>query len=67
MKQQLYSKYATPPATLQEVFDRMEEIWVNLPPSFLHELYEALPAKMQKLKDTKGFSSNLKKRVGHRK
>lgn len=67
MKQHLYRRYTTPPATLQELFNRMEDIWVNLPPNFLHELYEALPAKMQKLKDTKGFSSNLKRRAGRSK
>lgn len=31
---------------LQDVFDRMEDIWVNLPPKIIHKLYKALPGKM---------------------
>jgi hypothetical protein len=67
MKQQLYRKFATPPATLQELFDRLEDLWVNMPVNFLHELYEDLPAKMAALKKTNGLSSRLKKPHGEKK
>ncbi|KAG0329895.1 hypothetical protein BG000_011898, partial [Podila horticola] len=65
-KQPLYRKNPTPSFTLQEVFDRMEDIWDDWPPDFLHELYEELPTKMQEFEKTQRFSSRLKRGAGGR-
>lgn len=52
---------------LQDVFDRMEDIWVNLPPKIIHKLYKALPGKMQQLIRTRGYSSMRKEDVSRKK
>jgi transposase len=57
IKQRLFL-YPTPPANLQELFDRVENIWTSLS-KFIQKLYEELPAKMEALVRTKGLHSKI--------
>ena len=59
-------EYPTPPETLQQLFDRLVDIWTSLPKNFLAELYAELPAKMRMLVRTGGLHSNIKKGTGRR-
>ena len=58
IKQRLFL-YLTPPANLQELFDRVENIWTSLSTKFIQKLYEELPAKMEALVRTKGLHSKI--------
>jgi transposase len=58
IKQRLFL-YRTRPANLQEVFDRVEEIWASMSVKFINKLYEELPAKMKELVRTKGLHSRV--------
>lgn len=60
-KQRLFF-YPTRPASLQELFDRVEDIWASLSIEFIEKLYEELSAKMEVLLRTKGLHSKIKRR-----
>lgn len=51
--------YNSPPKDLNELFSRIENIWNNLPPDYLHELYEELPKKMKMLLKTRGLHARV--------
>lgn len=63
IKQRLF-RYPTRPANLQELFDRVEEIWTSVPTTFIQKLYEELPAKMRMLLRTRGLHSKIKTDTG---
>lgn len=58
--------YPTRAKTLQELFNRIEEIWLHLPPNYLHELYEDLPNKIKRLKETGGWTTRPKRNESRR-
>lgn len=51
--------YDTPPKNKDELFARIENIWNNLPPNYLNELYRELPEKMQMLVKTNGLHARV--------
>lgn len=61
IKQRLFL-YQARPANLQELFDRVEEIWESMGVEFIKKLYKELPAKMRQLVRTKGLHSKIKRR-----
>jgi hypothetical protein len=65
IKQRLDS-YSAPPNSLQELFDRVEEIWTLVSKEYLLTLYAELPSKMQMLVKTKGLHSIVPKGTGRR-
>jgi len=56
---------------LDELFGRVEDIWNDLPPDFLHDLYDELPDKMRCLIKTGGLHARVERgarreqRLGH--
>lgn len=52
----------TRPANLQELFDRVEDIWASMSVKFIRKLYKELPARMEDLVRTKGLHSRIKRR-----
>jgi len=65
IKQKFY-RYPTPPQNAQEMFDRVEEIWRNIPLDFLHELYEEMPKKIKCLIESKGVQCRVERGAGGR-
>lgn len=63
IKQRLDS-YPTPAESLQQLFDRVVDIWTSLPENFLAKLYAELPAKMRMLVHTGGLHSQVPKGTG---
>jgi len=48
-----------PPKNKDELFARIEDIWNNLPPNYLNELYRELPEKIQMLVKTNGLHARV--------
>jgi len=46
LKEQL-SKYPNDPEDENELWERVQDIWINIPIDFLHSLYESMPQKMR--------------------
>jgi len=47
-------KYKEPPTTTDDLWKRVEDIWVNIPIDFIHTLYESMPKRMEMLLRAKG-------------
>lgn len=58
---QRLNHFEEPPKDPDELFRRVEDIWNDLPPGFLHELYEELPEKMHCLVKTGGLHARVER------
>jgi hypothetical protein len=53
MKRKL-DQYLEPAKSLEELWDRIQDVWTTLDDQFLHELYESMPRRMNMLYRNKG-------------
>jgi transposase len=53
MKKEL-DRYPEAPKTLNELWDRVQAIWVKMPTTFLHTLYESMPSRLEEVIKNKG-------------
>lgn len=51
-------QYETSPNNLQELWNRVDDIWVSFPIDFIQSIYESLPGRMQKVIELKGAQIN---------
>ena len=58
--------YELSPKTLQELFDRVEEIWMSVAKDYLLSLYAEMPSKMRMLIKTRGLHSKVPRGTGRR-
>jgi hypothetical protein len=58
---QRLNHFEEPPKDPDELFRRVEDIWNDLQPGFLHELYEELPEKMHCLVKTGGLHARVER------
>jgi transposase len=65
IKQRL-DHYPSPPNSLQELFDRVEDIWTSVSKDYLANLYAELPSKMKMLVKTRGLHSIVPKGTARR-
>ncbi len=47
-------QYQESPSTLQELWKRVQDIWVDVPIDYIHQLYESMPRRMRELHDNRG-------------
>jgi transposase len=47
-------KYPEEPKTLKDLWDRVQEVWANIPINYLHSLYESMPRRIVSLYKNKG-------------
>jgi len=52
-------EYDVPPRSMEELWERVQKIWVELPEDFIHRLYESLPARMKAVYKSRGECCNL--------
>ena len=48
------AEMAEAPKTLNELCDRVQAIWVKMPTTFLHTLYESMPSRLEEVIKNKG-------------
>jgi transposase len=53
MKRKL-DQYPEPPKSLEELWERAQDVWTNIDENFLRELYESMPRRMNMLYNNKG-------------
>lgn len=53
MKKQL-DEYEGEPRDQDELWDRVQKIWTNIPIDFIHDLYQDIPKRIKKLYQNKG-------------
>lgn len=46
--------YPESPSTLEELWDRIQDIWTSMPIELLHELYESMPKRIQQVYERRG-------------
>lgn len=47
-------QYKESPSTLEELWERVQDIWVDIPIDYIHQLYESMPRRMKELHDNRG-------------
>lgn len=47
-------QYTTKPNSMDELWDRVQDVWNNIPVEFLKHLYESMPGRMHELYKNKG-------------
>jgi len=53
IKQQL-DRYPEAPKTMEELWERIQKIWIEIPIEIIHDLYESMPRRIKELHDNKG-------------
>jgi hypothetical protein len=57
MKQRL-AMYKQAPQSMDELWERIQDIWTSLPLQFLQKLYESMPKRMRALLQSRGGQIN---------